>query len=52
MRISLLKRLLFAVPMASVLAQATALQMNVVYECPPGDGDRSAQRLFVKACVY
>lgn len=33
MRISALKSLLFAVPMASVLAQTPTLQMNVVYEC-------------------
>jgi hypothetical protein len=34
MRISPLKSLLFAVPIASILAQTPALQMNVVYECP------------------
>jgi hypothetical protein len=34
MRIPLLKSLLFAVPLASVLAQTPALQMNAVYECP------------------
>jgi len=33
MRISLLRNLLFAVPMANLLAQAPAVQMNVVYEC-------------------
>ena len=36
MRIPLLKRLFFAVPMASVLAQTPALQMNVVYVCNDG----------------
>ena len=35
MRISPLKNLVFAVPIASVLAQTPAVQMNVVYECPP-----------------
>ena len=34
MRISILKRLLFAVPMASVLAQTADLKMGVVYACP------------------
>ena len=34
MRISILKRLLFAVPMASLLAQTTDLKMGVVYACP------------------
>jgi len=34
MRISILKTLLFAVPMASVLAQTTDLKMGVVYACP------------------
>ena len=36
MRISILKRLLFAAPMASVLAQTPALQMNVIYVCNDG----------------
>jgi hypothetical protein len=35
LKISPLKILLFVVPMASVLAQATALQFNVVYVCQP-----------------
>jgi protein involved in polysaccharide export with SLBB domain len=35
MRVSPLKILLFAVPMASVLAQTTAFKMNVVYVCQP-----------------
>ncbi len=35
MRISPLKILLFAAPMASVLAQTTAFKMNVVYVCQP-----------------
>jgi len=35
MRVSSLRKLLFAVPVGSVLAQTPAVQMNVVYECPP-----------------
>jgi hypothetical protein len=35
MRTLPLKTLIFAVPMASVLAQTPALQMNIVYECQP-----------------
>ena len=34
MRISFVRSLLFAVPVASVLAQTPALQMNIVYQCP------------------
>lgn len=34
MRISILKTLLFAVPLASVLAQTTDLKMGAVYQCP------------------
>ena len=36
MRISLLANVLFAVPMASVLAQAPELKMNVIYVCNDG----------------
>jgi hypothetical protein len=35
MRFSALRGLLFAVPIAGVLAQAPALKMNIVYECRP-----------------
>ena len=36
MRISFLRCLLLAMPMASALAQTPALQMNVVYVCTDG----------------
>jgi hypothetical protein len=36
MRRSTLRSLLFTVPLASVLAQTPALQMNVVYVCTDG----------------
>jgi hypothetical protein len=36
MRNSILKRLTFVVPMASLLAQTPALQINTMYQCGPG----------------
>ena len=44
MRISILRSLLFAVPVASFLAQAPALRMNVIYECA------AAESLKVLSC--
>jgi hypothetical protein len=38
MRVSTLSRLLFAMPLASVLAQTQAVQMNVMYQCQPPYG--------------
>ena len=38
MRVPSLKNLFFAVPIVGVLAQAPAVQMNVVYECQPPFG--------------
>lgn len=35
MRVSTVRNLLFAMPMASVLAQTPAFQLNTVYECQP-----------------